>query len=149
MNKYIGLSVAWVKHVESFCMSIVRRTYPFSHHTSNNETLFLEQAYDARLALAANDLRQKPYSRNPLPLTLWKNFLEIWLSIFFWMAAAAIERGVGNPWGYILPVLVIVYFLYQELYVDAELGRKNWVSTLVDTVLWVVPSLWFIFSLIF
>jgi hypothetical protein len=148
MKKVIEVSVRVIRSVQHFADSIIRRTYPFMHHDSAGRAVYLDQAYDVRRTLAGADIRRMPYSRRALPITLWKNFLELWLSVFFWMLASAVERLVGMPWGIILPILVVIYFLYQELYVDAELGRKNWVSVAVDSILWIIPSVWFIINLV-
>lgn len=149
MKNILKSSVAWVRHVEHFCHTIVKKTYPFTHRTAEGKVVMLEEAYNVRAAQAGRLLRTAPYSRPALPISAWADILSLWLSIFFWMAASALERLVGMPWGLIMPILVIVYFLYQELYIDAELGRKNWLSTLVDSILWTIPSLIFIFSLVF
>ena len=149
MQKAISFVVRIIKSVESFTSSIVRRTYPLPATNAAGQHVFLEEAYDVIMARGQGAHRTAPYSKPVLVITLWKNFLELWGSVFFWTLASVVERIFGMPFGLILPILVIVYFLYQELYIDAELGRKHWQSTLVDTILWTIPSVWFIITLIF
>lgn len=149
MQKVISFVVKIIKSIESFTFAIVRRTFPFYATNSEGGHVFLEEAFDVFIERGAGAHRTAPYSKSVLLVTLWKNFLSIWGSVFFWTLASVVERLVGMPFGLILPICVVIYFLYQELYVDAELGRKHWQSTLVDTILWTIPSLWFIITLIF
>lgn len=149
MQKALSFVVRVIKSIESFTFSIVRRTFPFVATNEQGQRVFLDEAFDIILAKGRGAHRTNPYSKSVITITLWKNFLELWSSVFFWTLASVVERIVGMPFGLILPSLVIIYFLYQELYVDAELGRKHWQSTLVDSILWTLPSLWFIITLIF
>jgi hypothetical protein len=148
MKSLVRLSVGWIHHIQSFCSSIVSKTYPFAH-TVDGKKLYLQEAYVQRAAQAGSGLYKAPYARPALPITIWRQFLELWLAIFFWMITSAIERVIGLPWGLILPALVILYFLYQEIYIDSEVGRQNWILSFVDALLWTIPSVLFIVSVLF
>ncbi len=128
-----------------FLHSIAAQTYPcIERDPTTGKKIILARAYNYRAQLCQvefggiEDLRCTR-------IFLWHEFLHLWGSVLFWALAVMLKAYVlPFPYFLILPMLVIMYFLIQELYVDRVRYHQRWIRSLIDILVWGVPSVAFI-----
>jgi hypothetical protein len=121
-----------------FIHSFAERTYPFVEYNEKGEKLFLDQAYLRRWGICETQLGAMP-NMKCWRIFLWQQFLHLWGAILFWVIAVLIDLIVKTPWNLILPALVILYFAFQEFYIDRIRYHQRWLTALIDWAVWGIP----------
>jgi hypothetical protein len=129
--------------LRDFLHSIAERTYPFVEYDAQGNKLFLDKAYLARYQKCEVTLGSMP-NMKCWRIFFWEQFLHLWGAVLFWAVAVIIDLMVSTPWNLILPALVILYFAFQEFYVDRIRYQQRAVRALIDWAIWGVPLIIYI-----
>ncbi|OGI83994.1 hypothetical protein A2997_00920 [Candidatus Nomurabacteria bacterium RIFCSPLOWO2_01_FULL_36_10b] len=122
---------------------IAQRTYPFMELNEKGEKLYLDQAYIYRYKKCEATLGKMPNMKCHR-IFLWEQFLHLWGAILFWALAVIIDLFVRTPWNLILPLLVILYFAFQEFYIDHIKYHQRLLRSLIDWIIWGIPLIIYI-----
>lgn len=123
--------------------TIAQRTYPFTETDEQGEKLYLDRAYNYRYGKCQAELGSMP-NMKCWRIFLWKEILHVWAGIMFWAIALLIDYYVGTPWSWILPIALLVYFAFQEFYLDRVKYNQPWLRGIIDLIVWVIPLVLFI-----
>ena len=133
----------WFHKIRDFLGSIAQRTYPFVEYDAQGNRVFLDAAYLVRYHTCEISLGAMP-NMKCYCIFLWEQCLHLWGAALFWAIAVVIDMLVSTPWNLIFPALVILYFAFQEFYLDRVRYQQRLLQSLIDWSLWGVPLIIYI-----
>lgn len=123
--------------------TFAQRTYPFVERDETGKKRYLGQAFLVRWNKCEASLGDMPDMRC-WRIFIWREVIHLWVGVMFWVLALTVHYFLGEPWSWILPGLLVVYFIIQEFIVDRIRYHQPWLRGVIDLVIWIAPLVLFV-----
>lgn len=130
-------------YVRDMLYTIAERTYPFAETTKDGKKVYLDQAYKRRWQICEAKLGHMP-NLKCRRIIFWREMLNFWGAVLFWVIATLIHYYGGRPWSFIFPAVLLAYLVFQEFVLDRNRYRQRWMRTFIDFIIWFVPIVLFV-----